>query len=78
VHELIVGEEALRLAGELGEHKWLASDWFGAIDQRTPRKREHEQVGISRGHPCGLRERPPELGRRSREVPDAMSDDEIE
>ena len=76
--ELLLGQKALWLTGELREHEGLAGQRFGLFGKRAAREREQKQCTSGSRHARGLSNRLPELTARTREVPDPVRDDEVE
>jgi hypothetical protein len=68
----------LRFSGELGEDERLAGDRLDARRERVAGEREDEQAGAEPRDAGGRRERPSKLRGRSREIPDAVGDDEVD
>src|SRR5262245_45807321 len=77
LEELRLGQEALGRAGELGEHEGLAVYRLDLGGERMAGESEDEEAGSRPGDPRRLAHGATKLGRRGREVPDAVGDDEV-
>ena len=74
----MLGDEALRLAGELGEDEGFTSHGLSRRRKGMSREREYEQTRPRLCHTGRLAERPPKLRGGTSEVPDTVRDHEID
>ena len=77
-NQLGLGQEALGLARELGEHERLPGHRLVFGTKRGAGEREDEEARPRSGDPRRVGNRPAELGRGPCEVPDPVGDEEIE
>ena len=76
--ELGLGEEALRFAGELGEHERLAGNRRDVRWKGVSREREHKESRARLRYASRLVERLSELRGGTGEIPDAVRNDKVE